>query len=468
MKKLFFSAYFILLTSYLFSQIDMGLPSATSKGGVANGILYDWECIGVNPANLGWEKNHLFSISAGIFGISAQSQALDYTQLKTAIIHPNDTFSAAAKKSFADLFTNTNGLNLQSNLNWLTFSFRIPKVGGFAMNVRDRTFAHVYLNQNAADILFLGENAPIFHDPNTYAHPENISKVFDGSNVSYLHYREMNLSYGAKLFGIGGTKDSSAVSFYGGIGFKYLWGLGDLEMNANNGVLTGHSAFTSSYGINYGTINDFAPQSTPGIFPSVGNGTAWDLGAGIKIGKIKITASAVDIGQITWNKNVLNAQDTLLPDTTKFNFSGVNSWNMSHQANHLFNQNGIIKFKPGKDYTTTLPSRFRIGIGYQITRRVIAGADMVMPISDNKANLQQAFYAIGTEMTLANNFKFSFGIAGNSTYGFSIPMGVVLGHFFKIMEVSIATNNILTYLSHGSNPNISLSLSLFRFNVNKK
>lgn len=89
------------LTSYLsFSQIDMGLPVATGKGGAANGIVKDWECIGINPANLGWENNYKFSISAVIFGISAQSKALDYNQMKNAILHPGDTFSKADKKVF--------------------------------------------------------------------------------------------------------------------------------------------------------------------------------------------------------------------------------------------------------------------------------------------------------------------------------------------------------------------------------
>ena len=454
-----------MFSTFIFSQVDLGLPVATGKGGAANGIVKDWECIGINPSNLGWENNHRFSISMLIFGISAQSKALDYGQLKNAITHPGDTFSTADKKVFADLFTDKDGLNLQSNLNWLTFSFAIPKVGGFAMNVRDRSFGHIRLNDNAADILFMGMNAPIFKDPMFWLNPQNISSVFDGSKIGYMHYREMNFAYGTKIIGFGGTKDSSAVSIYGGIGFKYLWGMGDFEMSADNGVLTGHSALSTKYGIE---VKDFTPENTAGLFPSAGGGTAFDIGAGIGIGKLKISFSAVDIGSIRWNKNVLIAQDTLLPDTSQFNFQGVNSWDMTQYANNMFNDSGIVKFKPGKPYTTQLPSKFRFGIGYQLSRRMIVGADMVMPMSDNPTNLESAFFAVGTEMTVANNFKFAFGFSGNSTYGFSVPMGVTLANLFHFMEVGIATNDILTYFSHGSNPNISLSLSLFRFNLDKK
>jgi len=466
MKKIFIISFFPLFPYFLFAQVDLGLPGSTGKGGVANGIVKDWECIGINPANLGWESNYRFSVSTMIFGISAQSKALDYSQLKTAILHPSDTFSTASKINYASLFTDKDGLNLQSNLNWLTFSVAVPKVGGFAWNVRDRTFGHVRLNQNAADILFLGTNAPIFQD--TLAFLQNMSKIFDGSNVSFMHYREMNFAYGTKIIGFGGTKDSSKVSIYGGIGFKYLWGLGNFEMKAENGVLTGRSAFSSKYGINYGTIQNFTPETTTGIFPSVGNGTAFDLGTGIGIGKIKITLSATDIGQIKWSKNVLVADDTLMPDTSQFNFQGIDSWNMSQQANNLFNDSGIVKFKPGSPYTTVLPSRFRLGIGFKVTKRFSVGADVVTPMSKNPGNLENAYFAVGFQADLASNFFVSAGVAGNSTYGFSIPFGITLGRFFKIMEVSIATNDLLTYISPGSNPNISLAISVFRFNLDKK
>lgn len=446
----------------------MGLPVATGKGGAANGIVKDWECIGINPANLGWENNYKFSISTMIVGISAQSRALDYNQLKNAIIHPKDTFSKDDKKVFAELFTDKDGLNLQSNLNWLTFSFVIPKVGGFAMNVRDRSFGHIRLNKYAADILFNGTDASIFDSTAFWLQPDpqkTISTVFSGSKIGYLHYREMNFAYGTKILGIGGTKDSSAISVYGGIGFKYLWGMGDFEMSADNGVLTGHSALSSKYGIE---VKDFNPENTSGLFPSAGAGTAFDLGMGVGIGKMKITLSVVDMGKIRWDKNVLVAQDTVLPDTSQFNFQGINSWDMTQYANTMFNDSGMVEFKPGNPYSTVLPSKLRFGIGYQISKRMVVGADMVMPMSDNPTNLETAFFAVGTEIGLASNFLFSVGISGNSNYGFSLPFGITLGRFAKILEVRVATNDLLTYFSHGRNPNISLAFSLFRFNADTK
>jgi len=467
MKKLPILLIFNSLFSIAsFAQVDMGLPSVTGKGGAANGVVKDWECIGINPANLGWKKNHDFSISGLIVGVSVQSRALDYTQLKNAITQPSDTFSKADKKVFADLFTCKDGLNMQMNVDWLTFSFKVPKVGGFAMNIRDRSFGHITMNKNTADILFNGSDADVFKDTLNFV--KNISTLFDGTKISYMHYREMNLAYGTKLFGIGGTKDSSNVSFYGGIGFKYLWGFGNFEMIAENGVLTGHSALSSKYGMDYGPIKNFTPETSTGIFPSVGHGTAFDLGIGVGMGKMKITLSAVDMGKITWDKNVLTANDTLLPKPSQFNFSGINSWSMAQQGGQMFNDSGIVHFQPGPAYSTQMLSKFRLGVGYEFSRRFLVGADIVLPMSDNPSNLENAFFACGMELELATNLAFGLGVAGNSNYGFSIPFGLKLGHFFKIMEVRVATNDILTYIAPGKNPNISLAMSLFCFNYDKK
>lgn len=469
MKNFLFTSVICLLTSHFcLGQVDMGLPSITGRGGVANAVAYDWECLGINPSNLGWKKNHRFSLTAAVFGVSMQSGALDYQQLKTAFWHPGDTFSLPDKKAYAELFSNTEGLNLHSNMTWLAFSLKIPKVGGLALNLRDRTAGHVRMNKNAAEIFFLGMDAPIFKDTVFWMSPKNISTVFDGSKVGFIHYRELNIAYGTKLFGIGGTRDSSNVSFYGGVGFKYLWGMGNFAMVAENGVLQGHSAFTSKYGIQYGNVKGFTPEKTSGLFASVGQGTAFDWGLGVGIGKIKITLSGVDNGKITWDKNVLVANDTLLPDTSQFNFEGVNSWNMSEQAEHMFNDSGLIDFKPGPAYETKLLSRFRVGFGWQVSKRMVMGADMVFPMGDNPANLQKAFYAIGTEIELASNLRVAFGFAGNSTYKFSVPLGITLCRVFKVMEIGIATNDILTFLAPGPNPNASLSLSLFRINVGEK
>lgn len=444
----------------------MGLPSVTGKGGAANGVVKDWECIGINPANLGWKKNHDFSISSLIVGISVQSRALDYVQLKNAIMNPADTFSKTDKKLFADLFTCQDGLNMQANIDWLAFSFKVPKVGGFAINIRDRSFGHISMNQNASDVLFNGVNADVFKDTLNFL--KNISTLFDGTKISYMHYREMNFAYGTKLFGLGGTKDSSKISFYGGLGFKYLWGLGDFETIVENGVLTGHSALSSKSGVDYGSIKNFTPETTSGLFPSVGTGSAFDLGLGVAVGKMKITVSAIDIGKINWDKNVLVTDDTLLPKPSQFNFSGINSWNVAGQIGNMFNDSGVVHFRPGAAYSTQMLSKFRLGIGYEFTRRFVIGADIILPMSDNPANLENAFVACGMELELATNLAFSLGVAGNSNYGFSMPFGLKLGHFFQIMEVRLATNDLLTYLSPGKNPNISLAMSLFCFNYDKK
>ena len=204
------------------------------------------------------------------------------------------------------------------------------------------------------------------------------------------------------------------------------------------------------------------------MFPSVGNGTAWDLGLGLGIAKMKLTFSVTDIGHINWNKNILTAKDSLLPDTTKFNYAGITSWNVTNQTSNIFGDKGLIKFRPGSPYSTSLPAKFRMGIGFQFTQKFAVGADVSIPLNNNPTNLDVAYFALGTKLELANNLGLNFGFAGNSTYGFSLPVGITLSRVFKILEISLATNNLLTYINPGNNPNISLAMAIFRLNIDPK
>src|ERR1041385_826894 len=96
----------IVFVTPLCAQIDMGIPSAAGKGGTSTAIVKDWEAVGINPSNLGWNSNYRFSMSVASFGLSAQSKAMDFSTLKHAMLHPSDTFTTAEKQNYADLFTN--------------------------------------------------------------------------------------------------------------------------------------------------------------------------------------------------------------------------------------------------------------------------------------------------------------------------------------------------------------------------
>lgn len=481
MKKTILYLFVLLLYPvYSQAQIDLCLPVATAKGGAVTAVVNDWEAIGINPSNLGWENNHKFSISILNVGLSAQSSALDFQTLKNALLHPGDTFSMAQKQHFADVFSKKDGLNMYGDVNWLAMSFHFAKIGGFAVNLRDRVTAHLTLSPTTADILFNGLNSAAYQDSTITS--QKISKILAGTNFGYYHYRELNLDYGRELFKIGGGGKGSVSSFdtrsntnvggsdtgsydalevYGGVGVKYLWGLANVFAEATGSGIDAHSAISSSYGINYGNIPGFTSTSVSNLFNNTGHGYAVDIGISAAYKKWKLGIAATDLGSILWQHNTLTAVDTNMPKLNSNNY-GIDSW--SSIGDFAFSNNSIMNFRPGPDYSLALPAKLRTGISYTINKHITLSSDVVLPLNNTVGNIETPFYAVAGQFNLVRGISISAGFAGSQVYGFDMPLGITLG-LKNYIEFYIATCDVLTYFNRQKNPNISLAFGMLRFNL---
>lgn len=443
------------------AQIDMGVPAAAGKGGTATAMIGNYDCIGINPSNLGWRDNYKFSFTVANVGLCAQSRALDFPTLRNALVHPNDTFTMAQKDAYATQFATPEGFNFNANINWFAASIYFPKFGGLAINVRDRAFAHVTLSQTAADILFKGVNSSIYLDSSAYG--QNMSSVLDGTSMTMLHYREFNISYGRKLFGFG-TKEESGeqpIEFFGGVGFKMLWGLGNMDVKIGDGSLFGHTSLTTTYDVQYGDIQNFTPAKSGELFNSVGSGMAFDVGFSAIINeKIRAAISFTDIGSIDWAQNTLLASDTLMPSLDSSS-TGFDSWNMSDQAS--FFMGDFMKYESGAGYNTPLPGKMRLGYGMKLGERVNVGLDIVIPLNKSLYNIQSPYFAVGGEIKVAEIFRVHAGFAGNKEIGWNVPVGITLGPL-GFFELGLATGDVLTYFAKTDNPNMSFALAVIRFN----
>jgi len=464
MKKLLLSLAAALCGISGFAQIDNGVTPATGRGGAAGAMLRNWEAIGINPANLGWKENYLFSVGVFNFGISAQSKALDIETLRGALMNPEDTFTTAEKQKYAAAFSTPDGLNLQSQVTWGAVSFATPKLGGIAVNLRDRTFAHVGLNRNAADILFNGKNAQVFQDTATYS--KTIGELLDSTHLSYLHYRELNIAYGRRLlaFGADGENGEKNVQLYGGFGLKLLWGMGSLDLKAENKQYGGHAALSSNLGVNTDSLKNFTPENSEALFDAAGNGMAFDFGVSMAIKqKLRIGIAVTDVGSIKWKNNQLISTDTVMtpPDTSN---NGINSWNLGAQEN--FFDPGVFNYENGPDFTTKLPTRLRLGAAL-VTERIEFGADMVMPLNDESFNLGAPYFGLGMEYNFLGYVKASVGMSGGAGYGLSVPVGLQVG-IGGVVETGAAIGDVLSLFSKSDNPNLSASFFILRVNIKKK
>lgn len=460
MKHLF-TGFLLVCGIAASAQIDMGVPAAAGMGGTSTAMLGNYDCLGINPANLGWRENYKFTFTLANVGLSAQSRALDFPTLRGAILHPSDTFTQAQKDQYAQSFATPEGFNLNANVNWFAASIYFPKFGGLAVNVRDRAFGHVTLSQTAADIMFNGVNSQGYQDSSAYG--QNMSSYLDGTRLSLLHYREVNIAYGRKLFGFGTKTESGEqpIEFFGGFGFKLIWGLGNLDVKIGDGQVTGNSSMTSSYNINYGDIQNFQSVTPSSLFKSVGQGTAMDFGFSAVINeKIRAAISVTDIGSITWNENLLIASDTTMPNFDSL-MTGFESWDLNSQSE--FFMKDFMNYEPGAGYVTKLPGRMRLGYGMKIGERINVGMDIVIPLNKTLYNIQSPYISIGGEFKVAEIFRVQTGFAGNKEIGWNVPLGITLGPL-GFFEIGLATGDVLTYFAKTDNPNMSFALAVIRFN----
>lgn len=456
MRFILYPLFFLCISYASHAQSDLGVPAGSGKGGTATTILKNWEAIGINPANLGWSENKTFSL--GVFnsiGFNIQSQALDLKTIYNGYFHKKDSISSTDKISFTDLFTTEGGVNMQTHVNWLAASTQLPKIGGIAVNVRDRLYTHLHFSSNLVDVLFNGINAASYIDtvtPNLL-----VSNFADGTEINFLHYRECNISYGRKIISLAG------IDLYAGVGYKKLWGLGYMNIDINEDVFEAQSALSSRYNIS-NVDSGFNIQDADNLFNNVGNGNAFDLGASaIFKSMFKFGISFTDMGSIKWKNNVMSAIDTLVPalDST---MSGMESFEVSNATDVLFGETGFLQFKPSESFTTAMPARMRIGAGIKFLKILELAADMVVPLNNATGNLKNPYFALGGELNIIGTLKINTGISTCKDFGYAVPLGLGFG-IAGIVEFSVSTGDVLTWVGASTNPNASLIIGVFRFNL---
>ena len=459
MKKFLFTAALLALVVTSNAQNGLGMPLTLGRGGVATTFNTDDEAIGINPANLGYSKFG-FSITAFNYGVQAHSEKLSLSQLSRIFLDRKRSFSDQEKEQLSQLFSTDNGLNFLSHTRFVAASVQVPVLGSFAASLEGYSTGHVSLNENAADIIFNGNNADVFESgeyQNKYA-----SELLDGTKISYQQFRTLNIAYGREVFSFGGTGDIDLVKLYIGAGYRYIWGMRHLDVEAKDGNFHALSSFSSDKSIDYGTIRNFSPSNAENLFNSSGRGYALDFGVNAKIGgMVKVGAAIINSGKVTWETNVLAAADTTL-NRPAFN-DGIENYKFGDQAELFYGENGVFKFENGEKFETKLPTQFRLGIGFQPVPMLQIGADYVVPLNNANPTLDASAYSFAAQVNVGL-VKISTGFSINEQFGGgAVPLGFQLN--MGIMQLSLATGDVLTLINGEDNPNASFGAAAFRFSL---
>lgn len=453
----------ILITCFcarnLNAQIEESAFSATGRGGTATTFVTDYQAIGINPANLGFEND--FGITLGIaeVGYSFYSDALLRDDVRAIIFNNDDTITQAEAETIANAFVE-NGMAFNLNAMPLGLSFKIPKFGTIAFSYTANATYHSTFGGSAPQIIFEGYDYAEYFDTvivtpdEIYAvsyDPLSLSELFDGTDISFNAKSEINFAYGTEVV------NSDKFNLYAGIGIKFIMSHAYLNFAAENGTITGVSAL--GLDLLELTTSQTHPLTSSALQP-VGTGWGFDLGSSIKIGEsLTLGAAITDIGKVNYTANLLQLNDYVL-DTLRF--SGVTSTDPIQIIEQILSDENVVAYSGLSSFSESLPTNFRLGASLKLSDFVDVGVDGVFPLNDVAGSYVSPLFGIGGQVTLFEIIKPSIGITSGGGYETSIPAGLTFD--FKIWEAGVASRDILTWFGE-ARPNVSFAFGFLRFKI---
>ncbi len=452
-----------VLTGPLHAQTEAADFSRIGYAGYLTTTASDYQCVGINPANLGFipqrdvfqlsnpmeygifRSEKKWTISAAEGGVSIHSDALNRTALFDMITQTTSgTFTQDDKVRAATAFADK-GVRFSVDLIALGIAHQSGSWGGIALTIRERLSGTFRFNEEAARLAFEGryfdyfDSLAVNYNGDTVGYstnPRMFSDLFDNTRLAMIWYRELGCSYGLQVIG------TDAFSINIGAGIKYLLGYALIDANVERGNLRARSSLSPGFGISYGkarsssTIegNDFRP---------VGSGWSMDLGITLRYESFALGVSAIDIGRMFWDGNVWIARDTILNGMSSTGFS---SYNIFEEAPKITGEGNYFKWDGASLATSNLPARLRVGGSYQYTSRWRFGADVLFPLNTSAGALGEPIVSVGADWRPLVWLNCGAGLGWGGNMGMFLPISVMFSVFGGTWEMGISSRDIFTFL----------------------
>lgn len=459
-KNVFSLVGAVLLSSTLpvYAQNELSNFTATGRGGVATTFATDYQAIGINPANLGRVGGATVAFTVGEFGAGAGSQSLTRQQLRKFIFNTSQGLTLADKQELARAFTSDNALNFNADATTLALAVQLPVIGGIAISNRVRTAGHVALNKNAAEIAFLGRDAPIYASAAAGDLPL-VTEALAGTDLQLSVLNEFNLAWGTRLI------DLPLFQLSAGAGYRYIQGVGIVDIRVRPGDLSAYSSMSPIFDLDYGGMvsnPSFNLRDGANGLQPVGKGHGFDVGLAMEAGKaVRLGLAVTDIGHMTWKGNLLTANDQKLK---RLKSEGIGSYNFIKEAAEIFatGSDSLFTYQTGQERRAELPTKLRAGAGLRISEFFEAGLDVTLPLNNVAGNITTPFVGAGLDYKPTRWLRLSSGLTGGAGYGVSVPLGLTLAT--KVYEAGISTRDVAGLVS-SKNPYLSAAGGFLRFKL---
>ena len=472
----------------VFGQYETSSFTLTGLGATTP-FARDYQSLSVNPANLDLETGYEQKKTLGLFDFTSSL----YTELlnKQQMI---DGLTGKSKKkplTYEEQVAKVDELTLKPtaiDADFLAFgvSIRTEKMGAFAFAMRERFDFYSRIDRTLTELLWMGNQSSYFDslivqtasgidsaivrpdnfDPNQYnilsafissAQALSSRQLIGNTAIGFTWMREFNFGYGKRLIK---TKD---FEFHGGISAKYLMGQGIVELDGEQRTaFSSLSPFLSSdYNLTDAAIaNPSALTPDAPNFKPVGQGFGLDVGGTFILKEhFIINASINDIGEMRWNGNVYELGDE---NVTEFDNTGIETLDPAELLNPFDILGSLLLWRGEESRTTRLNTTSRFGIGFEKLQKLRIGFDVIAPMNENRANMQQAAINAGIEFTPWPWLHLQTGFSDGGNYGRRMPAGIYFTAREGGYEMGVATRDVLTFFDD-DNPTISMALGFLRF-----
>ncbi|MFK8038580.1 MAG: DUF5723 family protein [Crocinitomicaceae bacterium] len=287
----------------------------------------------------------------------------------------------------------------------------------------------------------------------------------DNLGVDALAYLETGIGFNRKF------NDKLVI----GGKIKYLIGVGNLQtQNLQAGIYTDSITYalegdfagqvnTTNYEGLQSTVSGISGSFNPfSMFRNLAgvknNGIGFDIGATYKLGKkIRLSASVIDIGSITWRDGVTNYQ----VDEVKYEFKGIDLFQYLEDSNAIIDDiadslETLANYKESNnEYSTRLYTKAYLGGNFNITKFFNVG--MVWFSSFNPSR-----YITG--LNLSANVKLRHWLAASANYSVynyrDSNVGLGLSARSGPFQIYVMSDNVIALIKPEATKNLHFNFGM--------
>jgi hypothetical protein len=391
-----------------------------------------------NPAMTGNVRSHI------AFPIISSIQLEQKTSFKISdwiLKEEGKTFISPNK--FAANALARNDMNTNVGIDIFSVGFSVKDKNYFSLGYQH--FSTIYASFSDDLIKFLAEGNA--QNPNVNLNEESI--YINQFNAAYLGYARSLMDDKLNI----------------GLRVKMLQGFGNFQTNNVNFSITTDANASPAYAVNVAgsmqaqagglfgvlmdtTLNNNTAQTVMDNLTSMGKGVGFDFGASYKVtDKLTLSASAINVGNITWKKDFTQKMDFV--GTGKFEFSGIKTslnsgtnGNTADSVEQKFKDAFKVQRSKG-EYASALPTMIYASASYNINAKNQASAVFRTQSFNGKSNnvlgVNYAYSPLKAIQLLAGanmaNFKsLSFGAGMVANLG-TIQLHVLADNISGLMAV---------------------------------